>query len=48
MFKKRHEETERKNPDSAIDIGTINGEVIDYDEVEKKSETITVKRHKDL
>ena len=48
MFKRRHAEMNAKNPDGVIEIGTADGEVIDYDEVEKKSETITVKRHKDL
>lgn len=48
LFKRRHDETEGKNPDGTIEIGTAQGEVIDYDEVEKKSEEITVKRHKDL
>lgn len=48
MFKRRHEEMEAKNPSGVIEIGTAEGEVIDYDEVEKKSEEITVKRHKDL
>lgn len=48
LFKRRHEEMETKNPSGTIDIGEAYGEVIDYDEVEKKSEEITVKRHKDL
>lgn len=48
MFKRRHEEMESKNPDGAIEIGTAQGEVIDYDEVEKKSAEVPVKRHKDL
>ena len=48
LFKRRHAEMESKNPSGTIDIGEAYGEVIDYDEVEKKSEEITVKRHKDL
>jgi len=48
MFKMRHDQATSKNPDGTIEIGKIEGEVIDYDEVEKKSSEVSVKRHKDL
>ena len=34
--------------DGIIEIGKIEGEVIDYDEVEKRNAEVKVKRHKDL
>ena len=46
MFKMQHDIETSKNPDGVIDIGTINGEVEDYDE--EKHTTVEVKRHKDL
>jgi len=48
MFKRRHDEAVSKNPDGTIEIGKIEGEVLDYDEVEKKNAEVQVKRHKDL
>ena len=48
LVKRKHDEEVAKQPDGTINIGEAYGEVVDYDEVEKKSETITVKRHKDL
>ncbi len=47
-FRRIHDEEVKKNPDGTIEIGKIEGEVIDYDEVEKKSAEIIVKRYKDL
>ena len=48
IFMEQHKRMAEKDPDGVIEIGTADGEVIDYDEVEKRSEEITVKRHKDL
>ncbi len=47
-FRRIHDEEVRKNPDGIIELGKIEGEVIDYDEIEKKSAEIIVKRYKDL
>jgi len=46
MFKLRHKAEVAKNPDGHIEIGTIDGDVEDYDE--EKHTTVEVKRHKDL
>ena len=48
MFRRIHDAEVAKNPDGIIEIGKIEGEVIDYDEVEKKSADVIVKRYKDL
>lgn len=46
LFIRRHEEQVAKDPDGTIEIGTIEGDVEDYDE--EKHTTVEVKRHKDL
>ena len=46
LFMRRHNEQVAKEPDGTIEIGTIEGEVEDYDE--EKHTTVEVKRHKDL
>lgn len=48
LFIRMHDMELAKNPDGIIEIGKIEGEVLDYDEVEKKNAEVKVKRHKDL
>lgn len=48
MFRRIHDQEVAKNPDGIIEIGKIEGEVKDYDEVENLSAEVIVKRHKDL
>jgi hypothetical protein len=48
IFKRLHDTEVAKNPDGIIEIGKIEGEVKDYDEVENESAEVIVKRHRDL
>ncbi len=48
QFRRIHDAEVAKNPDGIIELGKIEGEVIDYDETEKKSAEVIVKRYKDL
>ena len=48
MFRRLHDQEVAKNPDGTIEIGKIEGEVKDYDEVENQSAEVIVKQHRDL
>jgi hypothetical protein len=48
IFRRLHDQEVAKNPDGIIEIGKIEGEVKDYDEVENKSAEVIVKQHRDL
>lgn len=48
MLRRLHDIEVAKNPDGTIEIGKIEGEVKDYDEVENASAEVIVKQHRDL
>lgn len=48
IFRRLHDAEVAKNPDGTIEIGKIEGEVKDYDEVENASAEVIVKQHRDL
>ena len=48
IFRRLHDQEVAKNPDGIIEIGKIEGQVKDYDEVENESAEVIVKQHRDL